>query len=118
MSNYKDKYKRKNFIMLCFDDNEIEVINQMIGTEAKAKNLREILLANNKQFKAIINNKNNKNVNKDVVYELNKIGINLNQITKKINTNTDKFLSDSGRFFIDELNKINTSLNEIKRGLL
>lgn len=112
--SYKDKYRRKHFIMLCFNDEEMSVIKNICCGDVKAQNLRNILLSNNKQFKKIFDEKIKKNESQKLAFELNKIGVNLNQIAKKINENVDKFIDGNGELFVYEIDKINETLNKIK----
>lgn len=112
---YKDKYKRKNMISLCLDDNEYLKIKKIADelNVPRATAVRKILISNAN----VILSEIKKNDNKDLVLELNRIGNNLNQLTKKINSNIELFLmgdAETLALSIDELNEnFNKALKEI-----
>ncbi|MGG4610794.1 plasmid mobilization relaxosome protein MobC [Providencia stuartii] len=115
VKTYKDKYKRKNMISLCLDDDEYLKIKKIADelNVPRATAVRKILISNANVLLSEIK----KNDNKDLVLELNKIGNNLNQITKKINSNIEYFLmgdAETLALSIDELNEnFNKALKEI-----
>lgn len=115
VKTYKDKYKRKNMISLCLDDDEYLKIKKIADelNVPRATAVRKILISNAN----VILSEIKKNDNKDLVLELNKIGNNLNQITKKINSNIEYFLmgdAETLALSIDELNEnFNKALKEI-----
>jgi len=89
--SYKDKYQRKHSITLCFNDEEIKQVEELSKDlkKSKATAIRELIL--NKQSKlkkSIIRNDNS-----DLDYQLHKIGVNINQISRAINTDLDNFIS-------------------------
>lgn len=111
---YKDKYKRKNMISLCLDDQEFEKVKLLSENlnVPRATAVREILILNSD----IVLSKIKKNENKDLIFELNKIGNNLNQITKKINTDLNLFLSGDSEAFalsVDQLNEVFNKILEV-----
>lgn len=57
--------------------------------------------------------KSKKNDNKALVLELNRIGNNLNQITKKINYNLDLCLSGQGEALALSVDQLNETFNKI-----
>lgn len=115
VKTYKDKYKRKNMISLCLDDDEYLKIKKIADelNAPRATAVRKILISNAN----VILSEIKKNDNKDLVLELNRIGNNLNQITKKINSNIEYFLmgdAETLALSIDELNEnFNKALKEI-----
>lgn len=115
VKTYKDKYKRKNMISLCLDDDEYLKIKKIADelNVPRATAVRKILISNAN----VILSEIKKNDNKDLILELNKIGNNLNQITKKINSNIEYFLmgdAETLALSIDELNEnFNKALKEI-----
>ncbi|MEY0164800.1 plasmid mobilization relaxosome protein MobC [Providencia rettgeri] len=115
VKTYKDKYKRKNMISLCLDDDEYLKIKKIADelNVPRATAVRKILISNAN----VILSEIKKNDNKNLVLELNKIGNNLNQITKKINSNIEYFLmgdAETLALSIDELNEnFNKALKEI-----
>ncbi|MEY0273561.1 plasmid mobilization relaxosome protein MobC, partial [Providencia rettgeri] len=112
---YKDKYKRKNMISLCLNDEEFEKVKLLSEhlNIPRATAIREVLIL---KSDAVLS-KIKKNENKDLALELNKIGNNLNQLTKKINSNIELFLMGDAEMLalsIDDLNKeFNKALKEI-----
>ncbi|WP_374293212.1 hypothetical protein [Paenirhodobacter enshiensis] len=109
--NYKEKYKRKNMISLCLNDDEflkIEKITSALNVP-RATASREILISNADSILSKIK----KNNNKDLVLSLNKIGNNLNQITKKINSNLNLCLSGEGENFALAFDNLNETFNKI-----
>ncbi|HGD8642800.1 TPA: plasmid mobilization relaxosome protein MobC [Escherichia coli] len=109
--SYKDKYKRKNMISLCLDDDEFLKIQNLASSlnVPKATAAREVLILNADNVLSKIK----KNDNKPLLLELNKIGNNLNQITKKINTNLDLFLSGDGEDFALTVDQLNEAFKKI-----
>jgi hypothetical protein len=111
VKNYKDKYKRKNMISICLNDDEylkIEKITSALNVP-RATATREILILNADNVLSKIK----KNSNKELLLELNKIGNNLNQITKKINSNLDLFLKEEGEAFALSFDKLNETFKNI-----
>ena len=112
--SYKDRYNRKHSVTLCFNDEEftqIEELSSMLK-KPRAKAIRELIL--NKEFK--IKKEISKNQNGDVYYQLHKIGVNINQIAKAINTDIDKFIShEFAEDFINLLEEITNEIEDIKR---
>lgn len=108
---YKDKYKRKNMISLCLDDLEFEKVKLLSENlnAPRATAVREILILNSD----IVLSKIKKNDNKPLLTELNQIGNNLNQITKKINTNLNLFLSGDNEELALSIDLLNEKFNEI-----
>ena len=109
--SYKEKYKRKNMISLCLNDDEflkIEKITSALNVP-RATASREILISNADSILSKIK----KNNNKDLVLSLNKIGNNLNQITKKINSNLNLCLSGEGENFALAFDNLNETFNKI-----
>ncbi|MEH4621932.1 plasmid mobilization relaxosome protein MobC, partial [Enterobacter roggenkampii] len=77
----------------------------------KATAIRELILNKQSALKKSIN----RNINSDVVYQLNKIGVNINQISRAINTDIDKFIShDFAEDFINVFEEIITEIELIK----
>ena len=112
---YKSKYKRKNMISLCLSDDEmmkVDILSSALNVP-RATAVREILVLNAEVFLS----KMRKNENKDLVLELNKIGNNLNQITKKINANIDIFLSGENEAIALTLDEINDRFKKILEDL-
>lgn len=108
---YKDKYKRKNMISLCFDDLEylkIQKITDALNVP-RATAAREILISN----ADLILSKIKKNNNTELILSLNMIGNNLNQITKKINSNINLFLTGEAENFALSIHEINEALIKI-----
>ena len=57
-----------------------------------------------------------KNENCDVYYQLHKIGVNINQIARAINTDIDKFIShEFAEDFINLFEEITNEIEDIKR---
>lgn len=113
MKSYKDRYQRKHSVTLCFNDDEIKKVDNI--TEAlkkpRATAIRDIILS--KEGK--INRNINRNINSDLVYQLNKIGVNINQISRAINTDIDKFIShDFAEDFLNVFEEIITEIELIK----
>lgn len=109
--NYKAKYKRKNMVSLCLNDDEylkIEKITSALNVP-RATASREILISNADDILSKIK----RNDNKVLVLELNKIGNNLNQITKKINSNLELCLSGEGENFALAVDRLNETFNKI-----
>lgn len=106
VKNYKDKYQRKNMISLCLSDLEFSKVEKIASfmSVPRATAIREILILDCDQ----VLDKIKKNDNKALILELNRIGNNLNQITKKINSNLNLLLSGEGEALalsVDQLNK-------------
>lgn len=111
VKNYKDKYKRKNMISICLNDDEylkIEKITSALNVP-RATATREILILNADNVLSKIK----RNSNKELLLELNKIGNNLNQITKKINSNLDLFLKEEGEAFALSFDQLNETFKNI-----
>ena len=107
----KDKYKRKNMISICLNDDEylkIEKITSALNVP-RATATREILILN----ADVVLSKIKKSDNKSLLLELNKIGNNLNQITKKINSNIDLFLKEEGEAFALSFDQLNETFKDI-----
>jgi hypothetical protein len=112
--NYKDRYNRKNSVLVCFNDEEFKVVESISSTtrKPKATALREFILNKELKIKKSINTTEKSNS----VYELNKIGVNINQITRAINTDMDKFLShDLAEDFLLVLEEIINDIEIIKQ---
>ena len=78
----------------------------------RAKAIRELIL--NKEFK--LKKEISKNENGDVYYQLHKIGVNINQIARAINTDIDKFIShEFAEDFINLFEEITNEIEDIKR---
>ncbi|MBW4245197.1 plasmid mobilization relaxosome protein MobC [Enterobacter roggenkampii] len=109
--NYKSKYKRKNMISLCLNDDEYSKIEKITSAlnVPRATASREILISNADNILSKIK----KNDNKVLVLELNRIGNNLNQITKKINYNLDLCLSGQGEALALSVDQLNETFNKI-----
>lgn len=109
--NYKEKYKRKNMISLCLNDDEFLKIQNLASAlnVPRATAVREVLILNADSVLSKIK----KNDNKALVLELNKLGNNLNQITKKINTNIELCLSGEGENFALAFDNLNETFNNI-----
>ncbi|ELM8169193.1 plasmid mobilization relaxosome protein MobC [Raoultella ornithinolytica] len=111
VKSYKDKYKRKNMISICLNDDEylkIEKITSALNVP-RATATREILILN----ADVVLSKIKKSDNKSLLLELNKIGNNLNQITKKINSNIDLFLKEEGEAFALSFDQLNETFKDI-----
>ena len=111
VKSYKDKYKRKNMISICLNDDEylkIEKITSALNVP-RATATREILILN----ADVVLSKIKKSDNKSLLLELNKIGNNLNQITKKINSNLDLFLKEDGEAFALSFDQLNETFKNI-----
>ncbi|MCT8124338.1 MobC family plasmid mobilization relaxosome protein, partial [Klebsiella pneumoniae] len=68
----------------------------------------------NKEFK--LKKEISKNENGDVYYQLHKIGVNINQIARAINTDIDKFIShEFAEDFINLFEEITNEIEDIKR---
>lgn len=111
VKNYKDKYKRKNMISICLNDDEYSKIENLSSSlnVPRATAVREVLILNSDHILSKIK----KNSNKELLLELNKIGNNLNQITKKINSNLDLFLKEEGEAFALSFNQLNETFKDI-----
>lgn len=109
---YKDRYKRKHSVLLCFNDAEFARVEELASMlkKPRASALRELIL--NKDFKIKKDIAKNKKAD-NVYYELNKIGVNINQIAKAINTDIDKFISND--FAEDFLIIFEEIINEIEK---
>lgn len=109
--SYKDKYKRKNMISLCLNDDEFLKIQNLASAlnVPKATAARDVLILNADSVLSKIK----KNDNKALVLELNKLGNNLNQITKKINTNIELCLSGEGENFALAFDNLNETFKKI-----
>ncbi|KJF76434.1 hypothetical protein UA45_18665 [Morganella morganii] len=110
---YKDRYKRKNFISLCLNDEElkdVETIAERLNT-TRAAAIREILVLNSRQIKAKIK----KNDNSELLFLLSNISNNINQVAKKINSNLNYFLSsDNSDVFIELMENITKDIEALK----
>ncbi|EPC9086181.1 plasmid mobilization relaxosome protein MobC [Escherichia coli] len=108
--NYKDRYQRKHSITLCFNDEEFQQVEELAEAlrKPRATAVRELIL--NKNFK--LKKEISKNEISDIYYELHKIGVNINQIAKSINTDIDKFISH--QFAEDFLNVFEEITNDIE----
>ena len=113
---YKDKYQRKNMVSLCFSDEEIskiDAINNFLNVP-RATAIREIIIDDTNKILSKIK----KNQNQDLVLSLNKIGNNLNQITKKINSNLELFINnDNAENFASSIDDLNSLFKDILRRL-
>ncbi|MEY0768339.1 plasmid mobilization relaxosome protein MobC [Providencia huaxiensis] len=89
--SYKDKYQRKHSITLCFNDEEIKQVEELSKDlkKPKATAIRELILEKQSKLKKSII----RNDNSDLDYQLHKIGVNINQISRAINTDLDNFIS-------------------------
>ncbi|MEY0656007.1 plasmid mobilization relaxosome protein MobC [Providencia rettgeri] len=115
IKTYKDKYKRKNMISLCLDDEEFEkvkLISECLNVP-RATAVREVLISNAN----VVLSKIKKNDNKELILELNRIGNNLNQITKKINSNLELCLSGEGENFAIAFDNLNETFYKILEGI-
>lgn len=111
--SYKDRYQRKHSVTLCFNDDEIKQVEELSKDlkKPKATAMRELIL--NKQ--SILKKSVNRNMNSDLVYQLHKIGVNINQISRAINTDIDKFIShDFAEDFINIFEEIILDIELIK----
>ena len=108
--NYKDRYQRKHSLTLCFNDEEFQQVEELAEAlrKPRATAVRELIL--NKNFK--LKKEISKNEISDIYYELHKIGVNINQIAKSINTDIDKFISH--QFAEDFLNVFEEITNDIE----
>lgn len=80
----------------------------------RATAIRDIILS--KEGK--INRNINRNINSDLVYQLNKIGVNINQISRAINTDIDRFMShDLAEDFLIIFQEIVNDLEIIKSNI-
>ena len=69
---------------------------------------------NNKSF-FILKKEISKKENGDIYYELHKIGVNINQIARAINTDIDKFINqDFAEDFINLFEEITNDIEKIK----
>lgn len=111
VKNYKDKYKRKNMISICLSNEEFEKIEKitLALNVPRATATREILILNADNVLSKIK----KNSNKELLLELNKIGNNLNQIAKKINSNLDLFLKEDSEAFALSFDQLNETFKNI-----
>ncbi|HEK0777974.1 TPA: plasmid mobilization relaxosome protein MobC [Proteus mirabilis] len=112
---YKDKYKRKNMISLCLNDEEFEKVKSLSENLniPRATAIREVLIL---KADAVLS-KIKKNDNKELILELNRIGNNLNQITKKINSNLELCLSGEGENFAIAFDNLNETFYKILEGI-
>ena len=110
IKNYKDRYQRKHSLTLCFNDEEFQQVEELAEAlrKPRATAVRELIL--NKNFK--LKKEISKNEISDIYYELHKIGVNINQIAKSINTDIDKFISH--QFAEDFLNVFEEITNDIE----
>ncbi|EOK5843284.1 plasmid mobilization relaxosome protein MobC [Citrobacter braakii] len=108
--NYKDRYQRKHSLTLCFNDEEFQQVEELAEAlrKPRATAVRELIL--NKEFK--LKKEISKNKTGDVYFELHKIGVNINQIARAINTDIDKFISHE--FAEDFINLFEEITNEIE----
>ena len=113
MKTYKDRYRRKNFISLCLNDEElkdVELLAEKLDLK-RASAIRALLL--NKS--AILKNKIKNNENKEHLFLLNNIANNINQIAKKMNTNIDFFInSANGEQFAYLFDELTEDIEKIK----
>uniref|UniRef100_UPI00224DF497 plasmid mobilization relaxosome protein MobC n=5 Tax=Enterobacteriaceae TaxID=543 RepID=UPI00224DF497 len=112
--SYKDRYHRKHSVTLCFNDEEFAQVEELASMlkKPRAKAIRELIL--NKEFK--LKKEISKNENGDVYYQLHKIGVNINQIARAINTDIDKFIShEFAEDFINLFEEITNEIEDIKR---
>lgn len=113
MKTYKDRYQRKNFISLCLNDEElkdVELLAEKLDLK-RASAIRALLL--NKS--SILKNKIKNNENKEHLFLLNNIANNINQITKKMNTNIDFFInSANGEQFAYLFDELTEDIEKIK----
>lgn len=112
--SYKDRYNRKHSVTLCFNDEEFAQVEELASMlkKPRAKAIRELIL--NKEFK--LKKEISKNENGDVYYQLHKIGVNINQIARAINTDIDKFIShEFAEDFINLFEEITNEIEDIKR---
>lgn len=111
--NYKDRYQRKHSLTLCFNDEEFQQVEELAEAlrKPRATAVRELIL--NKEFK--LKKEISKKENGDIYYELHKIGVNINQIARAINTDIDKFISqDFAEDFINLFEEITNDIEKIK----
>ncbi|EOZ0808308.1 plasmid mobilization relaxosome protein MobC [Klebsiella pneumoniae] len=111
--NYKDRYQRKHSITLCFNDEEFQQVEELAEAlrKPRATAVRELILNKNFKLKKEISKKENG----DVYFELHKIGVNINQIAKAINTDIDKFIShEFAEDFINLFEEITNDIELIK----
>lgn len=114
MKNYKDRYQRKHSITLCFNDEEFAQVEELASMlkKPRATAVRDLIL--NKDFK--LKKEISKNKTGDVYFELHKIGVNINQIARAINTDIDKFIShEFAEDFLNLFEEITNEIEEIKR---
>ncbi|MQA51393.1 plasmid mobilization relaxosome protein MobC [Klebsiella pneumoniae] len=112
--NYKDRYQRKHSITLCFNDEEFAQVEELASMlkKPRATAVRDLIL--NKDFK--LKKEISKNKTGDVYFELHKIGVNINQIARAINTDIDKFISyEFAEDFLNLFEEITNEIEEIKR---
>lgn len=112
--NYKDRYQRKHSLTLCFNDEEFQQVEELAEAlrKPRATAVRELIL--NKEFK--LKKEISKNKTGDVYFELHKIGVNINQIARAINTDIDKFIShEFAEDFLNLFEEITNEIEEIKR---
>ena len=115
--SYKDKYQRKNSITLCFNDNEYDIAKEFAShmNMPLATALRTIITTRQNEILKDIRKKTKSKSNADLVYELNKIGVNINQISRAINTDIEKFIShDFAEDFISVFENIISDIELIK----
>lgn len=110
---YKDRYQRKNSVRLCFNDEEFSIVEEISKNKRKPKStaLREFIL----EKKGIIKKETKITESSNIYFELHKIGVNINQIAKKMNTDLDQFLEGNGEQFAFLFEEIFIELEEIKR---
>ncbi len=110
---YKDRYQRKNSVRLCFNDLEFSIVEQIAKDKRKSKAtaLREFILDKETKIKEDIQ----LTERSGIYYELHKIGVNINQIAKKMNTDLDLFLSGNGEAFASLIEEIFEDMEYIKK---
>lgn len=111
--NYKDRYQRKNAVRLCFNDDEFAVVETIAKDKRKSKAaaLRDFILEKESKIKKEIQITDKSGV----YYELHKIGVNINQIAKKMHTDIDLFLSGNGEQFAYIIEEIIEDIESLKR---
>lgn len=109
---YKDRYQRKNSVRLCFNDLEFSIVEKIAKDKRKSKAtaLREFILDKEIKVKKDIQLTDQSGV----YYELHKIGVNINQIAKKMNTDLEQFLSGNGEEFAYLMEEIFEYIEYIK----
>lgn len=111
--NYKDRYQRKNAVRLCFNDDEFAVVETIAKDKRKSKAaaLRDFILDKESKIKKEIQITDKSGV----YYELHKIGVNINQIAKKMHTDIDLFLSGNGEQFAYIIDEVIEEIEDLKR---